>query len=56
MRHIVSVDPKKLYSFSVGDSTKKQLSKACEAYLLSQLGTSFGTLDFYHRFGKYTLE
>lgn len=56
MRHIASADPKRLYSFSVGDSTKKQLVKASEAYLLAQLGTSFRTLDFYHSFGKYKLE
>lgn len=53
MRHIVSVDVKRLYSFSVGDATKKQLCHVCEEYLLAQLGTSFRTLDFYHSLVKY---
>lgn len=48
MRHIVSADPKRLYSFKVGERTEKQLARVCEAYLLTQLGRGFGTLDFYH--------
>ena len=48
MRHIVSCDPKKLYSFTVGDETRRQLAKVCEAYLTAQLGTRFATLDYYH--------
>ncbi|MGM9521483.1 MAG: DNA repair protein RecO [Oscillospiraceae bacterium] len=47
MRHIVRAEPKRLYSFKVSPETEKQLSKVCESYLLSQLGRSFGTLDFY---------
>lgn len=48
MRHIVSCEPKKLYSFTVGESTQKQLSKVCEAYLTTQLGARFASLDYYH--------
>lgn len=47
MRYIVSADPKKLYSFTVGPETEKRLSKICEAYLLTQLGRGFRTLDYY---------
>lgn len=47
MRHIVSVAPRKLYAFSVGPETEKRLSRICEAYLLTQLGRGFGTLDYY---------
>lgn len=54
MRHIISVDVKRLYSFSVGDATKKQLCHVAEDYLLAQLGTSFRTLDFYHSLGRFT--
>ena len=56
MRHIISVDVKRLYSFSVGEATKKQLCHVCEEYLTSQLGTSFRTLDFYHSLVKFRLE
>ncbi len=52
MRHIVSAPSKRLYSFKVGPETEKRLSKVCEAYLLSQLGRSFGTLDYYNRLSK----
>lgn len=48
MRHIVSADPKRLYSFKVGERTQRELFRVCEAYLLTQLGRGFGTLDFYH--------
>ncbi len=48
MRHIVSADPKRLYSFKVGERTERELARVCEAYLLTQLGRGFGTLDFYH--------
>ena len=47
LRHIVSVDPRKLYSFRVGSATEKQLARVCEAYFLTQLGRGFGSLDFY---------
>ncbi len=50
MRHIAAADPKRLYAFRVGERTEKQLARVCEAYLLTQLGRGFGTLDFYHTF------
>lgn len=48
MRYIVSCDPKKLYSFSVREETRRELADACEAYLVAQLATRFKTLDYYH--------
>lgn len=47
MRYIVGADSKKLYSFTVGDDSVKQLGKICESYILAQLGRSFSTLDYY---------
>ncbi len=49
MRFIVSADPKKLYAFTVGPETEKRLARVCEAYLCTQLGRDFATLDFYKR-------
>lgn len=47
MRYIVSSDEKKLFSFSAGDETLRELSSVTETYLLTQLEHSFYTLDFY---------
>ena len=49
LRHIVSADPKRLYSFTVGAETEKQLARICEAYLLTQLGVGFTSLDYYKK-------
>lgn len=47
MRFITGVEPKKLYSFSLGGEAVKELSKAAEAYVLAHMERNFGTLDFY---------
>ncbi len=47
MRYIVFCDPKKLFSFSVGEENYDQLAKITEAYLSTQLERGFSTLDFY---------
>lgn len=47
MRYILHAEPKKMFSFSVGENTEKQLVRVCEAYLTTQLGRGFSTLDFY---------
>lgn len=47
MRHISACDPKKVFSFTLGDDALNRLSKACEAYTLTQLDRRFGTLEFY---------
>ena len=47
MRYISLCDPKKLFSFRVGEQTLKQLDALTEAYLATQLERGFSTLDFY---------
>lgn len=47
MRYICLCDPKKLFSFQIGQGTLECLSSLTEAYLLSQLERGFSTLDFY---------
>lgn len=47
MRYICGCDPKKLFSFSVGNDSLEQLSSLTEAYLTTQLERGFSTLDFY---------
>lgn len=47
MRYIVYCDPKKLFSFDLGQENLTQLSQITEAYLTTQLERGFSTLDFY---------
>lgn len=47
LRHIVYGDPKRLYSFKLGDDALRRLSGAAEAFTAAQLERSFRTLDFY---------
>jgi len=47
MRYICLCDPKKLFSFRLGDDTMEKLSALTEAYLTTQLERGFSTLDFY---------
>lgn len=47
MRYIVSCEPQKLLSFTIGDENLEQLSSITEAYLTTQLERGFSTLDFY---------
>ena len=47
MRYICYCDPKKLFSFQVGEKTLEQLADISEAYLTTQLERGFSTLDFY---------
>jgi DNA repair protein RecO (recombination protein O) len=47
MRYICLCDPKKLFSFSVGNDTSEQLSALTEGYLSTQLERGFSALDFY---------
>lgn len=49
MRHILSCDPKRLFSFTLPEETLKELGEDTEQFLLSQLGQNFYTLDFYKR-------
>ena len=47
MRYIVGCEPRKLFSFALGDETLSRLSAATEAFALTQLDRGFGTLEFY---------
>jgi len=47
LRHIVYGDPKRLYSFQLGDDALGRLSDAAEAFVAAQLERGFRTLDFY---------
>ena len=47
-RYIISCNPKKLFSFSLGEEALREISSAAEGYLLEQLGRRFRTLDYYN--------
>ena len=47
MRYICLCDPKKLFSFSMGNDTAEKLSALTEGYLSTQLERGFSALDFY---------
>ncbi len=47
MRYICYCDPKRLFSFSAGTETLKELAHVTESYLSTQLERGFSTLDFY---------
>lgn len=47
MRYICLCDPKRLFSFRIGEETLLRLSALTEAYLTTQLERGFSTLDFY---------
>ncbi len=47
MRFICFCDPKKLFSFRVGEENLEKLSSLTEGYLTTQLERGFSALDFY---------
>lgn len=47
LRYIATCDPKKLFSFTVGDESLLNLSRVTELYLTTQLERGFSALDFY---------
>lgn len=47
MRYICFCDPKRLFSFTVSNSTLDELSSVSESYLTTQLERGFSALDFY---------
>jgi DNA repair protein RecO (recombination protein O) len=47
MRYILASEPKKIFSFTLGEDSLKELCGICEAYLLTRLERGFYTLDFY---------
>lgn len=46
-RHVVYGDPKRLFSFSLGEEHLNRLAALASAYLTTQLERPFRTLDFY---------
>ena len=47
MRYICSCEPKRLFSFEMGQENMTQLAQVTEAYLTTQLERGFSALDFY---------
>ena len=47
LRHVVYGDPKRLYSFKLGEDALRRLGGAAEAFTAAQLERGFKTLDFY---------
>lgn len=47
MRYVCLCDPKKLFSFRLGEATLNTLADLTESYLTTQLERGFSTLDFY---------
>lgn len=47
MQYITMCEPRRLFSFQLGEENMQQLSSAAEAYLTTQLERGFTTLDFY---------
>lgn len=47
MHYITTCDPKKLFSFQIGEDTTEQLAAITESYLTTQLERGFSALDFY---------
>lgn len=52
-RYIVSGNPKKLFSFVVGDESMRRLGDATEAFLMTQHERGFRTLDYYKKLLPY---
>ena len=47
LRHVLSADGKRLYSFTLEKSSLQTLDHAGEAFIAAQLERSFRTLDYY---------
>ncbi|MCL2151366.1 MAG: DNA repair protein RecO [Oscillospiraceae bacterium] len=51
-RYIINCDPKKLFSFSLGEAALRELAAATEEFLIVQLDRRFRTLDYYKEIAK----
>ena len=49
MRHVVNADPKKIFSFTLGDAGRRQLARVCEEYTAMQLERGFASLDYWKK-------
>lgn len=54
LRHIVYGPLEKCFFFSLPEQEQRALAEVCEHFLLTQLGRSFHTLDFYHSLAQPT--
>ena len=52
-RYIVACDLKKLFSFTLGDESLREITIVVERYLLSQLERRFRTLEYYKGLKNY---
>lgn len=50
MRHIVSADRKKVFSFRISEQDLRSLDRLTESYVREQLERGFSTLDYYKQF------
>lgn len=50
IRHITSVETRRVFSFRLGEDALKNLATVCEKYVREQLEMNFKTLDFYKTF------
>ena len=49
MRHVVNADPKRIFSFTLGDAGRRQLARVCEEYTAMQLERGFSSLDYWKK-------
>ena len=49
MRHVVNADPKKIFSFTLGDAGLRQLARVCEEYTAMQPERGFASLDYWKK-------
>ena len=49
MRHVVNADPKRIFSFTLGDAGRRQLARVCEEYTAMQLERGFASLDYWKK-------
>lgn len=48
MRHIMSCELPRVFSFAVGEDSQRQLAEVCEKYTLYHMDKGFDSLKFYH--------
>ena len=53
-RYIALAEPKKIFSFTLSDTSLRQLSDCAEKYILSLSDTRFRTLDYYKQIQAFT--
>lgn len=47
LRHIVSAEPKRIFSFALDDAGERELARAAETYVKVQLDRGFSSLDYW---------